>query len=220
MLKNAAHKIPEHHEKFLQLFLPLRHRLHRFACALTQSREEGLDLTGDTILAALENYNPDLPEESFRSYLFTIAVRIHRRGRKRRERIRRLDDLEAENERSRLSPPDLDTDIRALREALARLPLRQQEAVVLFELSDMSLQEIRKIQGGSLSGVKSRIVRGRKRLAELLGVEPDLPQSLPNVEKISIEPTAKRDGSDHSPRSSVIGKNAIAISLEANSRKR
>lgn len=171
MLKNAGHGTSERHERFLRLFLPLRHRLHRFACALTRGEEEALDLTGDTILAAMESYDPARPEETFRSYLFTIAVRVHRRGRRRRERMLRLDEAEAENERSTLSPPDVDADIRALREAMARLPLRQREAVALFELSDMSLQEIRAIQGGSLSGVKSRIVRGRKRLAELLGAE-------------------------------------------------
>lgn len=171
MLKNAGHGTSERHKQFLRLFLPLRHRLHRFACALARGEEEALDLTGDTILAALESYDPGRPEETFRSYLFTIAVRVHRRGRRRRERIRRLDEAEADNERSTLSPPDVDADIRALREAMARLPLRQREAVALFELSDMSLQEIRAIQGGSLSGVKSRIARGRKRPAELLGAE-------------------------------------------------
>jgi len=41
--------------------------------------------------------------------------------------------------------------------------------VILFEISGLSLQEIVEIQGGSLSGVKSRIVRGRERLAVLLG---------------------------------------------------
>jgi RNA polymerase sigma-70 factor (ECF subfamily) len=52
--------------------------------------------------------------------------------------------------------------------ALARLPEKQREAVILFEISGFSLAEIREIQGGSLSGVKSRIVRGRDNLANLL----------------------------------------------------
>lgn len=162
------------HEKFLRLYLPLRHRLHRFACALTDGPDEALDLTGDTILSALEGYDPDFAEESFRAYLFTIAVRLHRRGRKRRDRMRRLDDVEAENERSSTTSPDVATDIRALREALSQLPARQRETVVLFELSEMTLLEIRDVQGGTLSGVKSRLVRGRERLARLLGAENNM----------------------------------------------
>jgi DNA-directed RNA polymerase specialized sigma24 family protein len=64
--------------------------------------------------------------------------------------------------------PERAADVAMLNRALARLPERQREAVVLFEISDLSLEEIRVIQGGSLSGVKSRIVRGRQKLAELL----------------------------------------------------
>jgi len=213
MLKKTNDPTPERHEQFLRLFLPLRNRLHRFACALTRSSEEALDLTGDTILAALEGYDPSRPEESFRSYLFTIAVRIHRRGRKRRERMQRLGETEAENERSSARSPDVQVDIRALQEALTQLPLRQQEAVVLFELSDMSLEEIRKIQGGSLSGVKSRIARGRRRLAELLGAHEETKKmSAPN-NIITMEYREER------LLTPIVSDNTFAFPLEAQGRK-
>jgi hypothetical protein len=44
------------------------------------------------------------------------------------------------------------------------------ETVVLFEVSDFTLEEIHKVQGGSLSGVKLRLKRGRELLAKTLGV--------------------------------------------------
>src|SRR5439155_5929322 len=69
----------------------------------------------------------------------------------------------------RTPSPDARLDTEALDRALARLPEKQREAVILFEISELSLAEIREIQGGSLSGVKSRIVRGREKLALLLG---------------------------------------------------
>lgn len=213
MLKKTNHTTPERHEQFLRLFLPLRHPLHRFACALTRSPEEALDLTGDTILAALESYDHSRPEESFRSYLFTIAVRIHRRGRKRRERMQRLDDAAAENARSSARSPEVEADIRALGEALTQLPLRQQEAVVLFELSDMSLEEIRKIQGGSLSGVKSRIARGRRRLAELLGAHEETKKTGSPSNIITMEYREER------LLTPIISDNTFAFPLEAKSRK-
>lgn len=43
--------------------------------------------------------------------------------------------------------------------------------MILFEIVGLSLNEIQTIQGGSLSGVKSRLVRGRKHLARIMGVE-------------------------------------------------
>jgi RNA polymerase sigma-70 factor (ECF subfamily) len=67
--------------------------------------------------------------------------------------------------------PEASADVALLYEALKRLPAAQRESVVLFEISGLSLQEIRQIQGGSLSGVKSRVTRGRRRLAEILGAD-------------------------------------------------
>lgn len=42
------------------------------------------------------------------------------------------------------------------------------ETVILFEISGLSLEEIKKIQGGTISGVKSRLKRGRETLEILM----------------------------------------------------
>ena len=59
-------------------------------------------------------------------------------------------------------------EIEGLYKAMNRLPEKQREAVSLYEISGFSLAEVQQIQGGSLSGVKSRITRGREALAEIL----------------------------------------------------
>lgn len=159
----------ERKERFLELLLPLRNRLGHFTRALTNDREEANDLAGDTILAALERFDPRHEPETFRGYLFTIAYRLHRRRRFRARLFRAFDDSTTEIP-GNCSAPDMAYDLHALHLALRRLSLPQREAVVLFEISGLSLEEIRVIQGGSLSGVKSRLARGRARLAELLGV--------------------------------------------------
>ncbi len=51
---------------------------------------------------------------------------------------------------------------------MASLPEKQREALALFEISGLSIEEVREIQGGSLSAVKMRLVRGREQLALLL----------------------------------------------------
>jgi len=56
---------------------------------------------------------------------------------------------------------------------LERLPIREREAIVLFEITGLSIKEIQEIQGGTLSGVKSRMARARNRLKGML-VESEL----------------------------------------------
>ncbi|MCX6139913.1 MAG: RNA polymerase sigma factor [Candidatus Kapabacteria bacterium] len=70
--------------------------------------------------------------------------------------------------------PDVQMDIVILREALQLLPEKQREAVVLFDILGLSLEEIKAIQGGTLSGVKSRLKRGRAELQRKLGVSDDV----------------------------------------------
>ena len=83
--------------------------------------------------------------------------------------------------------PDDAMDIQLLYDALARLPQNQRESVILFEISGLSLEEIKKIQGGSLSGVKSRIARGRRKLATLLDVQETKTECATN--QIAIQTT-------------------------------
>ncbi|MGE3802814.1 MAG: RNA polymerase sigma factor [Candidatus Kapaibacterium sp.] len=152
--------------------MPIRHRLVQFSRALTDDEEEARDLVGDVVLVALQAFPKLQDEEAFLSWLFTIATRLQRRRRSRGRRFQRYDTtVHPDTLPTPAYDQEVRADIEALRRAIAQLPEKQKEVVVLFEISGLSLQEICEIQGGSLSGVKMRLVRGRKRLAELLGVE-------------------------------------------------
>jgi len=59
-------------------------------------------------------------------------------------------------------------DITLLYTVLNKLPSMQKEALILYELQGFSLKEIRELQGGSISSVKMRLVRGRTLLKKLL----------------------------------------------------
>jgi RNA polymerase sigma-70 factor, ECF subfamily len=126
-------------------------------------------LLSDAILLAYENFEKLRASEAFASYIFTTARRLYYRRAHRKKRWNVLDRETEEIADGRNQSPEITLDIEALDQALAKLPEKQREAVVLFEISGLSLAEVREIQGGSLSGVKSRIVRGREKLAELLG---------------------------------------------------
>ncbi len=108
---------------------------------------------------------------AFTSYIFTTTRRLFYRrwaiGKSSGEYLG--SEAGRPSQTSGNQSPEMRLDIEALDRALARLPEKQREAVILFEISGLSLAEIRDVQGGSLSGVKSRIVRGREQLAVLLG---------------------------------------------------
>ena len=60
---------------------------------------------------------------------------------------------------------------------LDKLPLKQKEAFLLFELSGFSLKEIKQLQGGTLAAVKSRLNKARVQLRLWLNDEEGLKES-------------------------------------------
>jgi RNA polymerase sigma-70 factor (ECF subfamily) len=156
-------------EEFLALLLPLRDRLAHYARAVSKRREEADDLVSDTILAALEGFDSLKNRDAFPSYVFRIASRLQKRRRWRRKLFGEYDEERAHAIGSHEPSPESAAEVVMLHRALEQLPAAQREAVVLFEISGLSLEEIREIQGGSLSAVKSRVSRARQELARLLG---------------------------------------------------
>jgi RNA polymerase sigma-70 factor (ECF subfamily) len=159
----------EEQQRFLEYFEPIRPRLARYCRAICRDRETGIDLLSETILIACEHFHLIAGDDkSFSGYLFTTATRLNKRWRWRNKRKATYDHELASQIHDSNPAPDSGADIALLYEALAKLPNAQREAVIMFEISGLSLEEIRQIQGGSLSGVKSRIARGREKLSKML----------------------------------------------------
>ncbi len=165
-----------HNEKqraFLELFKPVEQNLYRYARAMADSYEEAKDLAADTVLAAYEGFESLKHKEAFLSYLFTIASRIAKKKRWRKKFFGVYSEVEANQMPDCSQQSDKNLDIELLYRALGQLPAKQKEALTLFEISGFSLKEIQELQGGSLSSVKSRICRGREKLAQLLNENMD-----------------------------------------------
>ncbi len=158
-------------QRFLRLFEPVQPRLQRFVLAMTRNEDLAKDIIGETVLIAFERIDALRHDAAFLSFLFTIATRVHRKRRKELERTVGIDDEEVVRIFDKATPPDVAADIAALYRALEQLPAKQREAVLLYELTGLSTREIRDAQGGTLVGVRVRIARGRKKLAQLLGVD-------------------------------------------------
>ena len=61
-------------------------------------------------------------------------------------------------------------------EALHRLPLPLREVLVLHHCLDLPVETVAAQTGVSVGTVKSRLSRGRERLADLLDAEPSEPK--------------------------------------------
>jgi len=109
-------------------------------------------------------------EERFTSWLFQIArnsIADHMRARLRHP----LPDGDPEDE----APAEPDEDDREAARSLsgcvsmfvARLPSPYREAVTLVELEGLTAKEAAEMVGISISGMKSRVQRGRQQLRKL-----------------------------------------------------
>jgi RNA polymerase sigma-70 factor, ECF subfamily len=150
--------------RFCALVEPHIEAVGRFVHALTRNREEARDIVGDVLLIAFEKLDTLQHEQTSASWLFSIARNEFYQRQRRRKFWGLFDEKAAYEQPSEAASPEVSTDISLLHEALAKLPAAQREALTLFEIACLSLEEIRQIQGGTLSGVKSRVTRGREEL--------------------------------------------------------
>ncbi len=155
-------------DEFMSYYEYVKTQLSRFARTLTRNNEEARDLVSDTILVAYKNFDKIKNRQAFTSYIFTIATRIHRKQKANRTRLVEESRPCQENITSSDPMPDISYDVKLLYEALDKLPARMKESIVLFEIEGFSIEEIRDLQGGTISGVKSRLKRGREKLKGLM----------------------------------------------------
>ncbi len=111
----------------------------------------------------------------FKFWLLKIIRNAHR-NRARKARVRKWLSLDRAAEVPAHEGIAFE-EREAVRQALRRVPRPQREALVLFEVVGMSVDEIARLQGVTTSGVQSRLARGRVRLREtyeeLTGEEGD-----------------------------------------------
>jgi len=166
---------------FWKLVEENRVSLGRFALALTGSSDDAKDLVSETVLAAHRSFPTLRDTAGFRKSLYTIVKRLHRKKVWRKRIFAPIHAASSVEDRIGESGHD----VEKLLHTLDRLPAKQREAVLLFEITGLSLEEIRDIQGGTLSGVKSRVARGREELSRLMKDKERIP--MPAFKKKPLE---------------------------------
>lgn len=135
-----------------------------FLLRMLGSREDAQDLCQETFLRMIRSAGNYQPNGQFQSWLFRIAGNLARSRLRRRKIIKWLSF-----DNSRPDPPsnapdaqlemeqeELRTEVRA---AIAKLPDRQREALLLKQYQDLKYQEIADIMGLSVASVQMLLHR-------------------------------------------------------------
>lgn len=176
----------EKQERFMALIEPVYDKLERFCRAITRNSDEAKDVLGETLLQAYQGFESVRSTTAFLSFLFTIASRVHKKRIKRAIFRKERDEAAAQHMATQGQPPDVAADVALLYDAIRQLPDKQREAIVMFELLDLSLEEIHSVQGGSLSALKVRLMRARKRLAAMLRTTLDTTTAPPHTKITTV----------------------------------
>ena len=130
------------------------------------------DLLQETFLVAHRKRASFDGRSAVRTWLYGIAAHLAMRHRRGAGRWRRALGVYAEQPpRVSANPEDELERARAaqlLRATLERLPFKQREVVVLYELEEMEGADIAELLGIPINTVWTRLHHGRKRLQELM----------------------------------------------------
>lgn len=149
-----------------------------FLVRMLGSREEAEDLCQDTFMKLIGAADRYKPEGRFQSWLFRIAGN-QARSRLRRRKILKWLPLNDDYDNAPASEPDaLDSlegqeAVDLVRRAVARLPERQRQALVLKQYHDMSYQEIAEAMDASVSSVQMLLHRAMTELRKDLAKRRD-----------------------------------------------
>jgi len=144
-------------------------QVHAFLWRMTGCREEAEDLTQDVFVQVHAHAGHYCPEGKFKSWLFRIAGNRVRSWARRRKIIEwvRFDGFRHDR-RDEAHGPDAGLEIDQTREmvrsAIAELPDRQREALVLQRFHEMSQQDIAAAMNTTEGAVESLLVRAMKSL--------------------------------------------------------
>lgn len=142
--------------------------LRAFAISLCGNRDRADDLVQDSLLSAWAHLDDFEEGTNMAAWLFTI-LRNRFVNEYRKARIW-VDDANGKYADGLAVRPNQDgwALMADLRDALDRLPPHQREAVILVGASGLTIAEAASVCGCELGTIKSRVNRGRLRLAELL----------------------------------------------------
>jgi RNA polymerase sigma-70 factor (ECF subfamily) len=139
--------------------------IYRLLRHLTRDTETAEDLAQQTFIKAIQALPSYRGEASHKTWLSRIAFREYIAWRRKRRIFLPLEMLSPKVDPNFASVEDGE----ALLSALHTLPAALREAFLLFEVQQMSIEEIAEVTSSPVGTVKSRLHHARTRLQTSLG---------------------------------------------------
>jgi len=169
------------HELFYELIRPYERRLFAAAYAILRNDADAEDATQEAVLKAFKHIRQFRAEAKFSTWLTQITIN-EARMRKRKEHASLMEPIvKDEGEGGTYTPRDFADwreipsealerkEVREkLAEALASLGQIYREVFVLRDMQQLSIDETAKVLGISTASVKTRLLRARLMLRDLL----------------------------------------------------
>lgn len=147
--------------------------MRAFAMSLTRNSATADDMVQDTVVKAWTNIDKFEPGTNMRAWLFTILRNNFYSNR--RKAVREVADVDGVFTDRLSQKPDHDGRLQMndFKTAFAKLPDEQREALILVGASGFAYEEAAEMCGVRVGTIKSRVNRGRNKLAELMGLKDD-----------------------------------------------
>ena len=169
------------HEAFYVLIRPYEKRVYAAALALLRNEADAEDCAQEAMLKAFKNIRQFRFEAKFSTWLIQIAVN-EARMRRRKQRTDLMEPIEKDQGEEGIYAPREFADWREipseilerkevrekLAEALSSIGQIYREVFVLRDMEHLSIDETAKALGISTASVKTRLMRARLMLRDLL----------------------------------------------------
>jgi RNA polymerase sigma-70 factor (ECF subfamily) len=149
--------------------------LRAFAISLSGKVDRADDLVQETLTRAMANISSFQPGTNMSAWLTTILRNLFR-SEYRKQRCE-VQDPDGRHLDSLIVPPEQHSrlEFEEFREALARLPAGQREALLLVVACRFSYEDAAAICETPVGTIKSRVNRARTHLSKLIELDADGP---------------------------------------------
>lgn len=152
---------------FVSIYNHHKAGIYSFCLKMLLDREQALDVMQDTFVRVYENRDRLLSTDAFKSWLYTIARNQCLNRIRNRKRTVPLDDTSrvTTDEETPSGHLEKSERIDLVNRYLSTLSPSYREVIILREYQNLSYEEIAAVTRSTISAVKSRLFKARRRLA-------------------------------------------------------
>ncbi len=164
----------EYAQDFNQLVLANHQRIYGLFRRMVGSHEEANDLTQDTFIKVYRNLPKFRGNAAIETWIYRIAINTGL-NYLRRQKVRQVLGLEVLDKKPAMEETSLSpTSREVLRQAIAKLPSRQQIVIILRSFQELPFKEIAAILNITENNAKvnySHALKSLRRTLEKMGVD-------------------------------------------------